>query len=55
MASLLSGAAPAVAALFQEGVVWDTFIAVAGMQSLPAPVVRGHQTANATDARQRPS
>jgi hypothetical protein len=35
MASLLSGAAPAVAALFQEGVVWDAFIAVAGMQSLP--------------------
>ena len=32
---VLSGAAPAVAALFQDGVVWDAFIAVAGLQSLP--------------------
>jgi hypothetical protein len=30
---VLSGAAPAVAALFQEGMVWDAFIAVAGLQS----------------------
>jgi hypothetical protein len=30
---MLSGAAPAVAALFQEGVVWDAFIAVAGLPS----------------------
>ena len=52
---VLSGAAPAVTALFQEGVVWDAFIAVAGLQPLPAPVVRGHQTANASHARQRPS
>jgi hypothetical protein len=52
---VLSGAAPAVTALFQEGVVWDAFIAVAGLQQLPALVVRGHQTANAADARQRPS
>jgi hypothetical protein len=33
---VLSGAAPAVVALFLEGVVWDTFIAVAGL-----PVVSG--------------
>lgn len=33
---VLSGAAPAVAALFQEGVVWDAFNAVAGL-----PVVSG--------------
>jgi hypothetical protein len=32
---VLSGAAPAVAALFQEGVVWDAFIAVAALQALP--------------------
>jgi chromosome segregation ATPase len=51
---VLSGAAPAVATLFQDAVVWDAFIAVAGLQPLPAPVVRG-QTANATVARQRPS
>jgi hypothetical protein len=38
---VLSGAAPAVTALFQEGVVWDAFIAVAGLQPLPAPVVGG--------------
>jgi hypothetical protein len=36
---MLSGAAPAVAALFQEGVVWDAFIAVAGLPS--AAVVSG--------------
>jgi hypothetical protein len=30
---VLSGAAPAVAALFQEGVVWDAFIAVAALQA----------------------
>ena len=28
---VLSGAAPAITALFQEGVVWDAFIAVAGL------------------------
>jgi hypothetical protein len=33
---VLSGAAPAITALFQEGVVWDAFIAVAGQ-----PVVSG--------------
>ena len=32
---VLSGAAPAITALFQEGVVWDAFIAVAGLQSPP--------------------
>ena len=32
---VLSGAAPAVAALFLEGVVWDAFIAVAALQALP--------------------
>ena len=32
---VLSGAAPAVVALFLEGVVWDTFIAVARLQSAP--------------------
>jgi hypothetical protein len=52
---VLSGAAPAVTALFQDTLVWDAFIAVAGLQRLPALVVRGHQTANAADARQRPS
>ena len=36
---VLSGAAPAITALFQEGVVWDAFIAVAGLQV--APVVSG--------------
>jgi hypothetical protein len=40
--SVLSGAAPAITALFQEGVVWDAFIAVAGL-----PVVSGG--ANAKD------
>jgi hypothetical protein len=33
---VLSGAAPAITALFQEGVVWDAFTAVAGL-----PVVSG--------------
>jgi hypothetical protein len=33
---VLSGAAPPITALFQEGVVWDAFIAVAGL-----PVVSG--------------
>jgi hypothetical protein len=47
-------ATPAITALFQDVLVWDAFIAVAGLQPLPAPVVRG-QTANATVARQRPS
>ena len=32
---VLSGAAPAITALFQDAVVWDAFIAVAGQQSLP--------------------
>jgi hypothetical protein len=36
---VLSGAAPAVVALFLEGVVWDAFLAVAGLQS--PPVVPG--------------
>ena len=36
---VLSGAAPAIAALFQDAVVWDAFIAVAGLQS--PPVVSG--------------
>ena len=36
---VLSGAAPAITALFQEGVVWDAFIAVAGLQA--PPVVSG--------------
>jgi hypothetical protein len=27
--------APAITALFQDAVVWDAFIAVAGQQSLP--------------------
>jgi len=30
---VLSGAAPPIAALFQEGVVWDAFLAVAGLQA----------------------
>ena len=30
---VLSGAAPAVKALFQDAVVWDAFIAVAGLRS----------------------
>jgi hypothetical protein len=32
---VLSGAAPAVATLFQDAVVWDAFLAVAGMQARP--------------------
>jgi hypothetical protein len=36
---VLSGAAPAVATLFQDAVVWDAFIAVAGLKS--PPVVSG--------------
>jgi hypothetical protein len=35
---VLSGAAPAITALFQDAVVWDAFTAVAGLQS--PPVVR---------------
>ena len=42
---VLSGAAPAITALFQDALVWDTFIAVAGLQS--PPVVSGE--ANAKD------
>ena len=30
---VLSGAAPATMALFQDAVVWDAFIAVAGLRS----------------------
>jgi hypothetical protein len=48
---VLSGAAPAITTLFQDALVWDTFIAVAGLQRPPAAGVRGRQTANATDAR----
>ena len=33
--SVLSGAAPAITALFQDALVWDTFMAVAGLQSAP--------------------
>jgi hypothetical protein len=36
---VLSGAAPAITALFQDAVVWDVFSAVAGLQS--QPVVSG--------------
>jgi hypothetical protein len=50
---VLSGAAPAIAGLFRDCLVSDAFIAVAGLQAPPAPVV--HQTANANDARQRTS
>ena len=32
---VLSGAAPAITALFQDALVWDTFMAVAGLQSAP--------------------
>jgi hypothetical protein len=32
---VLSGAAPAISALFQDAVVWDAFLAVAGLQSPP--------------------
>jgi hypothetical protein len=32
---VLSGAAPAIAAVFQDALVWDSFIAVAGPQSAP--------------------
>jgi hypothetical protein len=32
---VLSGAAPAISALFQHAVVWDAFIAVAGLRSPP--------------------
>ena len=40
---VLSGAAPAVAALFQDAVVWDAFTAVAGLQA--PPVVSGEASA----------
>jgi hypothetical protein len=30
---VLSGAAPTIRALFQDAVVWDAFVAVAGLQS----------------------
>jgi hypothetical protein len=33
---VLSGAAPAIRALFQDAVVWDAFIAVAGLRSKAA-------------------
>jgi hypothetical protein len=36
---VLSGAAPAIAALFQDALVWDVFIAVAGLKA--PPVVSG--------------
>jgi hypothetical protein len=39
---VLSGAASVVAALFGDAIVWDAFIAVAGLPVPPAPVVRGH-------------
>ena len=52
---VLSGAAPAVAALFQDALVWDTFIAVAGLPPpQPAPRMKGPQINSAMDARQRP-
>jgi hypothetical protein len=40
---VLSGAAPAIAALFQDAVVWDAFTAVARLQ--PPPVVPGEASA----------
>jgi hypothetical protein len=48
---VLSGAAPAIRALFQDVVVWDAFISVAAFQQPPALCVR----ADARDALQRPS
>ncbi len=36
---VLAGATPAITALFQDVLVWDAFIAVAGLQ--PSPVVSG--------------
>jgi hypothetical protein len=51
---VLSGAPPAITTLFQDALVWDTFIAVAGLQRPSAAGVRGRQTANAADARQPP-
>jgi hypothetical protein len=48
---VLSGAAPAITTLFQDALVWDTFIAVAGQQRPSTAGVRGRQTANAADAR----
>ena len=36
---VLSGAAPAISALFQDALVWDTFIAVARLQSPPVASV----------------
>ena len=36
---VLSGAAPAITALFQDAVVWDAFIGVAGLQPPPVPSV----------------
>jgi hypothetical protein len=33
---VLAGTAPAIKALFQDALVWDAFIAVAGLQSKAA-------------------
>jgi hypothetical protein len=40
---VLAGAAPVIATLFGDGVVWDAFIAVAGLRS--APVTKGKANA----------
>jgi hypothetical protein len=37
---VLAGTAPAIKALFQDALVWDAFIAVAGLQPPPAAGVR---------------
>ena len=40
---VLSGAAPAITALFQDALVWDTFIAVAGLQSTASCILCGRR------------
>jgi hypothetical protein len=52
---VLSGAAPAIVVMLGDAIVWDTFTAGARLRAPPAPVGRGPSTANASDARQRPS
>jgi hypothetical protein len=37
---VLAGATPAITALFQDVLVWDSFIAVAGLQAPPGFTVR---------------
>ncbi len=52
---VLSGAAPAIATLFRDCLVSDAFVAVAGLQAPPAPVVRGQSRADRQRYRRAPA